>query len=353
MDEVLAHDLRSETETILTLAEQAGPLPADHRLMASPAGGDSNLKTRLAMARRHGNFVDAGARRPVSLSAVLAAQRAVAKLHGLCYLSARQQSRWVAAGGADVTAAGGRSRNYLSVLLNDPSRGFPRLDWALIGHAFRVPAKTWEAGDDSYLAWADQAAGGAQLFSRGLAFFDQFATSGGLLRVRPRDSRSTLTVVGGTRQIGTGGEPGMQHVVRGDRVALQINYPPAYSPGPRVQALVLESDVEGNVSLVSRAALVGDDLTCGDGDQIPPAQTQPRPYLFFDTPGVSTLYALVCADGGLDQLDLYRRTRREALGTPAVQPLLGAADLAELRDHWLGADPAGCRVIRTRLEVTA
>ncbi len=352
LDDSVADGLAAESETILALAEAPTPLPPHHPLMVRPAGRDSVLKTRLLQARRDGAFVDAAARRPVSLSAVLAAQQAIAELHGLRYVSARQLSRWVPADTAGAARGGGRSRNYLSVLLGDPGRGFPRLDWALIGHTFQVPAVTWEAADPVYTAWMACAAHGADLFRRGLGFFDQFVAAGGILRTRPRDPRASLTVVSSTRQIGAGGEPGMQHVERGMRVALQLTCPADFTPGPGAQVLIVERDSRGNVSLVSRAALVDDRIDCTDGMEIPPKRAGARPYLFFDTPGISTLYALIAADGGLDTLDLYRRTRAERLGEATVQPLLEHRDLSELRTFWLGNDPAACRVVRTRLEIT-
>lgn len=354
LDSELADNLASETEHVLAMAESALPFEAGHPLMKRCASGDTLLKERLTEARRTGAFIDDGARRPISLSAVLAAQQRVAHMHGLGYVSARQQSRWAPVPHADASPTGGRSRNYLSVLLNDPARGFPRLDWSLIGHAFGMPAAAWEAPDPVYRGWCEQAADGAALFRRGLSFLDQFAGKGGLIRVRQRGARTPLTVVSNARQIGAGGEPGVQTVKQGSRVSLRLSFPPGFSPpaGAKTEALILERDVEGQVSLVTRAPLVADDLSCDDGGEFPHATTDVQPYLYFATPGISTLYAVVSAVPGLSQLGFYRRTRRESLGQPALQPLLDDADLANLRHHLLGCDPAAWSLIRTRVEIS-
>ena len=280
----------------------------------------------------------------------------MAHAHGLGYLNARQQSRWVPLPDPRASVTTGRSRNYLSVVLNDPSRGFPRLDWTLIGHAFGVPSATWEADDDVYRRWRAEAADGAGLFRRGLEFLDQFAGRGGLIRVRQPGKRTPLTVVSSNaRQIGAGGEPGIQSVRQGDRVSLQLSFPPDFSPpsGTRTEALILERDALGQTCLVTRAPLVADDLSCENGGEFPHETPDVKPYLYFATPGTSTLYAVICSSPGLARLNCYTRTRRETLGQPSLQPLLTAADLADLRQHLLGCDPGGWALIRTRVEIGA
>ncbi len=356
IDTRIAKDLACETEHVLAMAEAALPFERDHPLMRPGHSGETCLKARLTDARRTASFIDDSVRRPISLSAILSAQQRVAHAHGLGYLSARQQSRWVPLPDARASQSAGRSRNYLSVVLNDPGRGFPRLDWTLIGHAFGMPSAVWEADDTTYQRWRAEAADGALLFARGLAFLDQFAGRGGLIRVRQPGKRTPLTVVSSNaRQIGAGGEPGVQRVRQGDRVSLQLSFPPDFSPPPgaRTEALILERDALGQTCLVTRAPLVADDLSCEDGGEFPHETPDVKPYIYFATPGTSTLYAVLCSSPGLARLDFYTRTRRETLGQPALQPLLTGADLADMRQHVLGCDPARWALIRTRVEIAA
>jgi len=352
--ERLATRLRRETDLIVRHARTGetwalGTPPRDR------------LARRLEILKEAGLFYPGFSdTRQITYADLMAAQAEVARLHGLAYEGERTDAGWTTlpAPAADDELHG-RSRGYLSDLFRaDVNKGIPKVDLALLAHAFQTPVAVLEAPHDGTVEqYVDWVLDDADLFARGTAFLEAVAD--------PAHHPVVMTIDDWHRLAHEQAAEARRKGV----LLIDMRAPPR--PVPAGRSLVLTAKVDSKLadrrftalalaareneapSLITTAPLTDDNLGY-EGRQVivPPLSVLEDAQVGwgFDQAGRYTVH-LVAAAFPLDELALYRRTRRNSELDASGHLELADADLEELRNTLLRNPPDDWCVVRGSVEV--